>query len=255
MEINDRLLAGYVGLAVAQYELGDVAEANASLDMALGAEPNSTLLFSEMARLQLKMGAARESKRYVGSSETHPSSRRGADLAVDDLVARQIDRHREAIRQRPNHADLHYRLGLLLRHCNETEEAIQCFRQAVAINPTYVKALIKLGLCLKESGQIEAAVEPLRRAAELDPHDADLHYALGLIFADQRKFSLAVEQFETALSRDPKNIDFHANLALALQNMGLVDRAAASWQTLCDMLPETAAGRTLLRQATQSEEE
>ena len=69
------------------------------------------------------------------------------------------------------------------------------------------------------------------------------------MFADAQQFGLALEQFEDAVAEDPRNIDIHANIALALQNMGLLDRAAAGWQTLCEMAPETEAGRATLDRA------
>ena len=63
----------------------------------------------------------------------------------------------------------------------------------------------------------------------------DLHYQLGLIFADRNDFAQALERFEFAASKEPQNYDYVANLALALQNMGLLDRAQAAWQTLCEL--------------------
>jgi hypothetical protein len=66
------------------------------------------------------------------------------------------------------------------------------------------------------------------------------------MFADRNKFALALEQYEAAIKEEPRNIDLHANLALALQNMGLLDRAALSWETLCDVAAETEQGRAML---------
>ena len=65
---------------------------------------------------------------------------------------------RQAIAERPNHADLYYRLGLLLKNRGQIEEAVDAFQHAVAINPAYMKALIKLGLALKEVGRTDEAI-------------------------------------------------------------------------------------------------
>ena len=129
------------------------------------------------------------------------------------------------------------------------EDAIASFREALQINPNYVKATIKLGLALMEAGDREEALRTMRRALDAQPRDVELHYQLGLMFADAQQFGLALEQFEDALSEDRRDIDIHANIALALQNMGLLDRAAAGWQTLCDMAPETEGGRAMLERA------
>jgi tetratricopeptide (TPR) repeat protein len=154
-----------------------------------------------------------------------------------DLISQQIERHRSALAERPNHADIHYRLGLLLRNRGQAEEAIGCYQRAVAINPSYMKALIKLGLALKEVGRDAEAEAIFVQATELHPEYADLHYQLGLLFVQRQQFELAVERFAQAAERNPQNIEFQANLALALQNMALVDRAKATWQIVQELAP------------------
>jgi tetratricopeptide (TPR) repeat protein len=166
---------------------------------------------------------------------------------VGDLIDRQIERHRAVLSQRPNYADLHYRLGLLLKQRGEMSEAADCFRQATEINPNYTKALIQFGLSLHDLGQTHEGIAALTRAFDTDHKSIDLHYQLGLMFADREQFATAIEQFEQALATEPRNIDFHANLALALQNMGLIDRATGTWHTLCDLALETPAGQDTIR--------
>ncbi|MCG8408733.1 MAG: tetratricopeptide repeat protein [Phycisphaerales bacterium] len=238
LEINDRLLSAYVGIGVAQHAKGCTDQAMASFDMARNIEPNSTLLFSEVARMQLKAAASAESDSYLMGSEKTGTLE--DSTPATDLISRQIQRLRQSIKSNPNHADLHYRLGLLLKNRGQIEDAIEAFRQAVQINPCYMKALIKLGLALKEVDQTEEAVEVFKQATEIQPEYVDLHYQLGLLFIQRYQFEIAVEHFEYAVQGNPENIGFQANLALALQNMGLIDRANASWQIVCDLAPESA---------------
>ncbi len=238
LEINDRLLGAYVGIGVAHHAEGRTEEALASFEMARNIEPNSTLLFSEVARMQLKADAATSARKYLkgcGLADADSESQRPADL-----ITRQIDRLRESISRNPNHADLHYRLGLLLKNRGQVEEAIACFRSAIEINPSYMKALIKLGLALRDVNRSGEAIEVLRRAVDVKPDYADLHYQLGLLFAQRYQFELAVEQFEQAAKWNAQNVDFQANLALALQGMGLIDRANATWQIVCELAPDSA---------------
>ena len=54
VQLNDRLLTAYVVLVAAQHACGQIEQAEESLEMARSLEPNSTLLFSEVAGLQLK---------------------------------------------------------------------------------------------------------------------------------------------------------------------------------------------------------
>lgn len=258
LEINDRLLAAYVGIGVAQNAAGRRDEAVASFDMARNIEPNSTLLFSEVARMQLKAAAGEAANSYLSvSPQTQTLAEPGASVETQraDLLSQQIDRLRGAIEAQPNHADLHYRLGLLLRNRGQIEDAVIAFRSAVEINPSYMKALIKLGLSLSELDQTDEAIEVLARATELKPDYADLHYRLGLIFAQRHQFELAIEHYEQAVEGNPQNVAFQANLALALQNMGLIDRANASWQIVQSLSPDSTQAQQARSQMAKNRKE
>ena len=246
IEINDRIVTAYVGMSVAQRAMGKSDDARASLEMAADIEPNSTLLFSEMARLQLKASAAEQAQRYLSPQGIAATPNGPRDHEVAAILEQQTARLRDAVAERPNHADLHYRLGLLLRHSGDLEGAIDAFLQAVTINPQYLKAIIKLALALREAGRPEAAVEVAQRALDIDPQSVDLHYQLGLMFADKNQFALALDRFDHAVQEAPKNLDYIANLALALQNMGLLDRAAETWRTVCELAQTTPKDQRLV---------
>jgi len=238
IEINDRLLSAYVGIGVAQHAMGRDEEATSSFDMARNVEPNSTLLFTEVARMQLKASASAEAARHLSIIGEKPDAAK-KDTPRTDLISRQMDRLRTSIQERPNHADLHYRLGLLQRNRGQVDEAAESFQRAVDINHGYMKALIKLGLALKELGRSDAAIAAFKQATEIQPGYADLHYQLGLLFSQRYHFEIAIEHFENAISGNSENVDFQANLALALQNMGLIDRANATWQLVCELAPDS----------------
>lgn len=226
IEVNDRLMEAYVGLGVAQSAAGRDEESRATLDLVAGVEPNSSLLFAESARIQMKEDRERRARDVL----TGPREDDGGDL-----LEAQIERHRQALALRPNHADLHYRYGLLLRQVGRLEEAIAAFEAAIAINPAYVKALVKLGVCLREAGRADDALEAFRAALTLRDDCIDVHYELGLLFAQRQQFDLAVEAFERGMQGGGAHAALRANLALALQNIGMLDRAAAAWRSICDL--------------------
>ena len=234
VEINDQLITAYVGLGVAQKYSGREEASADTLELAAALEPNTNLLFAEMARLQLKVALAQKAQKEFLPEQDDKSSRE-----MDQLLDLQIERHRQGLRENPNHADLHYRYGLLLRGKGRNDEAIKCFRQALEINPSYIKAKIKLGISLRDRGDLDEGIEQLCQALEIKPEYADLHYKLALMYCDRIQFALAVEHFELALDENPDNTNIHANLALALQNMGLIDRARASWRAVCELEPQS----------------
>ncbi len=201
------------------------------MNPAASLEPSSALLFAESARLHVQSECARA----AGDDDAHASA--PTDTRDNDLLLEAIRRHKHALARSPNHADLHYRLGLLARQVGDYEEAIASFRHAIAINPNYSKALVKLAVCLKECGAIDEAIELFQQALRLEPGYVDVHYQLGLLFAQRNRFELAVEEFEQAAEGHGDQVAFRANLALALQNVGMVDRAAAMWRSICELSP------------------
>ncbi len=226
VEINDNLLVAYVGLGIAQSRLNNPQEAQSSFTMAGSIEPNSTLLFAEMARLHLKCAI----EKRQSNLSSHPAS---ADQAYRDhndnfLLDQQIAAHAQLIPDHPNCADLYYRYGLLLEARNNPDQAIDQFRRALAINPAYLKAQIKLALALQRNKQIAPAHELLDRTVQIDSESIDLHYRLALMYSDHSKFALTVEQCE----QTDQQLDLPANVFLALQNMCLIDPAVVSFNAM-----------------------
>jgi len=230
-ELNERLLSNYVGMGVAQGAKGDRAEAINSFELAAAIEPNTTLLLAEVARLQLKSALAEEFIRRFEGDDFVPAP--DISLDNDDLLRKQIDCHRQELARHPNYPDLRYRYGVLLRAEGRGAEAMEQFAEAVKLNPTYVQAIIKLGITQQELGLTEQAIETFTKALELRPEYVDLHYRLGILYTDHRRFAEAVKHMEAAAAGAPDNTEIRVGLALSLQNMGLMDRAAATWRSLC----------------------
>jgi len=237
-ELNEDLLVNYVGMGVAQAGAGNRAEALNAFELAAAVEPNSTVLLSEVACLQLKAAVAEQSARAL--EEGRDVLLADVELDHDDLLHVQIDRHAEEVARHPGHADLRYRYGVLLRSEGRLGEAMEQFAKAVEINPAYVQAIVKLGITQQELGFTEEAIETFGKALNLRPEYVDLHYRLGLLYTDRRQFEEAVRHVEQAALAAPDNEQVRAGLALSLQNMGLADRAAATWRSLWRIHRQTA---------------
>jgi len=238
-QANDRLLTAYVGLAVAQRAAGQSKQAATTVETARNLEPNSVLLFSEMAGLQLKASGSDTQQHQTGQNS--PGQYDLGSPAAEALLNKQIARHQRALQRSPNNAELHYRLGMLLRQQGRLDEAIQSYRQAVLINPVYSQALLKMGLAIQEQGRQDEAIQVLSRSLQVNQEDIELHYRLGLLFCQRAQFELTVEQFQHKMRDKGVNVEVHANLALALQNMGLIDEAAATWRGVRELCSDQPA--------------
>lgn len=235
VEINDQLIMAYTGLGLAQYRCGLQEVGGDTLDLAQALEPNTHLLFSEVARLQLKIATAQKPQyEFSDATELDQTSDKERDLLLD----KQIDRHRQALMDNPNHADLHYRYAVLLRGKGQLDQAIKHYELALEVNPAYTRARLKLGLALREKSQITEATEVLQKVLDINIEYVELHYRLGLMYCDRLQFELAVEHFDFNGNETPHG-NVQENLYLALQNMGLVDRVGASWQAFCSLDPQS----------------
>lgn len=217
MDLNDRLLLAFLGLGLAQEALGRSAEADATFNLAASLEPNTGLLFCESARLHFRAGL--------------PADAHKTDNAA--LLDEQLRRHHQAVTLRPTQPDLHYRLGMLLRHIGHGREAAVCFRTATQLAPSFAAPWMKLGLSHLEAGQRQRAIRCFRHAVVPTNADIQQYYALAMLFAQRRQFDLAIEQYEGTHGEAP----FAARpaLLLALQAIGVVEPAAASWRLTCEI--------------------
>lgn len=233
VDVNDRLLVGYIGLGVAHHEAGNNEACEGTLEMAAGIEPNSSLLFSEAARLGLKGAMAKEQPGREDDAEESEDAL--AQLAVKtrsvsdvlDLLDEMIVRTQSVVRSHANHARLHYQLGLLLRNRGRAQEANEALSLALRINPSYTQAAIKLGLGLRETGRPEDAMECFRNALRYDPKTTALHHRLALLFSQRPGFDLAQQQYQMELGERAEEMDVAANLELALEQMKLATTASA----------------------------
>ncbi len=226
VELNDQLLTAYIGLGVAHQAQGECVAAMSSFDLAAAVDPNSTLLVRETSRLQLKCAL----QTHAAQQEHDPADSQTAAAALqsEDLLKLQLRCHGEHVVREQGHADVHYRYGVLLRAEGRLTEAIEQFDRAIELNHTYTQAIIKRGLTLQDLGRVEEAADAFGEAMDVKPEYVDLHYNLALLHTDGRRFNETVREMEAA----PGGEHVRANLAVALQNMGLMDRVAATWRSL-----------------------
>jgi len=221
VEINDNIVDAYIGLAISQELAGRGAEALGTLSLAAAIQPNSSLLFTETAILQFK---ARLGK--------HPFEGPAEDsAAMGDAV---IAAHCQQIMSRPHNPDLHYRLGVLLMNVGRITHAISSFQAALEINPAYTRARSKLAVCLFEADRQTEALEQLTAAESLDKDTLELHYQTALLYCNKVKFASSLMNLERHLQANFSSADATVNISIILQNLGLLDRVAATWDSLAE---------------------
>ena len=133
---------------------------------------------------------------------------------------------RTAIRLRPEHAEAHAYLGLLLADAGDTEGAIASLRRAVELKPGYVRAWNNLGSALRKAGRLTEAVAAIRKALELQPDYAFGHATLGLLERDLGDEPAAEASLRTAIKLRPDLRGALVGLAGLLQQQSRLDESA-----------------------------
>ena len=222
VELNDQIVDAYIGLAIAHNLAGNVSEALGTLSLAAAIQPNSSLLFAETAVLQFRVNLDNE---FLSDDLTIHSA---------DLIEDVIRAHMQQITLKPQNPDLHYRLGVLMMSVGRLSEAVKLFQTALEINPTYYRSKSKLAVCLFETDQKERALGYLNGPEHIDRDSLELHYKTALLYCDKVKFASSLINLEHYMESNFAATEAVVNISIILQNLELLDRAAATWENLSD---------------------
>jgi tetratricopeptide (TPR) repeat protein len=226
VEINDKIVDAYIGLATSQKLAGNLSDAVGTLSLAAAIQPNSTLLFAETAALRFQDGLR----------ENLPFDNQYDNVQDDpiNLTRAVIDAHLQQITHRPQNPDLHYRLGVLMMSIGRLAESIQSFQTVLEINPDYNRARSKLAICLFETDRKSEALEHISGPDRLDKDTLELHYKTALLYCDKVKFASSLMNLERHLEKNFARPDAAVNISIVLQNLGLLDRVTTMWDNLSD---------------------
>ncbi|XP_018394769.1 PREDICTED: transmembrane and TPR repeat-containing protein CG4341-like isoform X1 [Cyphomyrmex costatus] len=138
----------------------------------------------------------------------------GSILSEQGRVAEAEEAFVQALRYRPNMADVHYNLGILQQGRKNYDEAILSYQRAIHFRPSLAQAYVNLGAALISVGRGTDAAAVLRAGASLDgsglkdkrAHEAARVQALlqlGALYADQGRLQRALSAYREALRALP----------------------------------------------------
>lgn len=153
----------------------------------------------------------------------------------DEVVAA----FREAIRTRPDYAEAHNNLGLVLLQAGNDEEGIAALREAVRIAPDYAEARTNLGAALTPT-DVEAAIKELEEAVRLAPGSAKALFNLAVAYGTNPAHGAAkeIEYLTKVIEMAPDFPRAHLALGKALLQEGKAPEAVAALQNAVKLEPE-----------------
>jgi Tfp pilus assembly protein PilF len=143
----------------------------------------------------------------------------GNKLLNDGKVEEAAEAFSRAALLRPDVAQGHNNLGVLLRRQGKTQAAVACYRRGLELAPGDGGLYSNLGNALRELGHLEESVAALRRAVELQPDSASFAFNLALALRDARRLDEALPLMERLAAAHPDNGDYAWDLALTRLQM------------------------------------
>jgi tetratricopeptide (TPR) repeat protein len=171
-------------------------------------------------------------------AEAH--SNLGMVLAVQEKLAEAVVSYEEALRLKPDLAETHNNLANLLRHQGKLEQAVASYQKALHIKPRYAEAYCNLGLVLLEQGRLTEAEASQKNAICIDPTIAEARLNLGVIYAEQGKLTEAAECYEEALRLRPNYAQAFNNLGVVHAVQGRYTEAAGCYEQALCLNPDDA---------------
>jgi predicted O-linked N-acetylglucosamine transferase (SPINDLY family) len=141
-----------------------------------------------------------------------------------------IKSYEKAIDLRPEYADAHFNLGIILSDYGRLDSAIDFYKKAIKADSKYTEAYNNLGLILLESGILDEAKNYFENASIINPKDALAFNHLGIVYRRLHNLNDSAKCFEKAITINPSYPDAFANLGNVLKDLNSFDKALTNYQ-------------------------
>jgi tetratricopeptide (TPR) repeat protein len=137
---------------------------------------------------------------------------------------------------------LNFELGFALFMAQRRDEALGYYRAALALRPEGAEVHANLGMVLShQEGRLDEAIRHYQEALRLDPKLAAAHTWLGLALHDKDELAKAIAQFEEAIRLDPQGAaEAHCYFANTMRKMGRLDEAIGHYEEALRLDPKAA---------------
>jgi len=135
------------------------------------------------------------------------------------LFGPAMGEYEEAIKEDPNNAEAHYRIGALANELGNNDFAAQKFRDALTIDanhPGAKRALstyhVNRGTIARQQNRLSAARQELEAAVRVDPGSSVAQLELGRAYQADGRVDDAIQAYEASAKVDPHSIETQLEL-------------------------------------------
>ena len=164
----------------------------------------------------------------------------GLVQAQQGKMGEALPAFRRAVRLRPKDIDANYNLGLALNLTGDHTAALDCYRRVLKVDPRHRPSLLNFANSLLSAGLPEEASKAFETLIAMDDTIFDARVGNAICRMSLRDFDGAFVNLDRAAVLDPKNARCHHLRGVALQNLGNLEKALASFETAHDLQPDFA---------------
>lgn len=244
-------VGAYVGIGSVCEQMGRLEDARQAFIQALRIDPGHLRATEGLARLEAASGQGRQ-----GIERLRESLRRRQDpegyLTLGRLLRQVGDfdeaekAYREAMRQRPDHAETRFELGALLAAKARHDEAETHLRRCIELSPDHIGARSEMGILLARQGRLDEAAKWLSEAAERAPQRAEHHYNLAIVEEERGHTDRAAALYRRVVELNPRDAQGHFHLGQLLAGWNRRDEAIDHLRKALAIKPDYAEARSLL---------
>jgi tetratricopeptide (TPR) repeat protein len=132
---------------------------------------------------------------------------------------------RQAVRVRPDSADILVELGDVHNADYHDDQALTLFDEALAFEPGHIDAIVKKIFTLRRMGLVGEAEQYAREASAIRSHSEEILVHLGHVYYDQLRTLEALASYDAALRLNPQSPLALASRSSALRTLRLYAEA------------------------------
>ena len=151
-----------------------------------------------------------------------------------------IEAYKQAIRIKPDYADVYYNIGVALINIDKYKEAIEAYKQAIRIKPDYAEAYNNMGISLMYIGENEEAIEAYRQAIKIRFNYDSAYYNLGVALIKIEKNEEAIEAYKQVIKINPDYVEAYNNMGAGLISVSKYEEAIESCKEAIKIKPDHA---------------
>lgn len=157
---------------------------------------------------------------------------------VKENSEEEADCYRQALLLRPEYAEAHNNLAVLLSAIGDERSAAERYREALTLRSDYPEAHYNYALLLQARGSTVGAAEHYQKALRLRRDYVDTHYGYATLLSAHGDMSKADAHYQEALRLRPEYAEVHNNYAMLLEDKGELEKAHRHYREALRIRPE-----------------